>query len=429
MCIRDRTRRANEYRLLATYAGALQESGSLKVDANLSFLDGFVQQSLRSGAKPYDQSKLSLTLTGLLLASQTPTPQVELNFQPYQKQTTHADVDKDKATGIRHQGKIAWTALGYVEPEKPTKPTFPTIESKPQQGIGSQDFKGSGPISSTQKYPSMSSGPIGQQIKDYPQPQTAPIKKIEPVDPSLKEKEVLASTLFKGFDMGLGTSKLTANIPKSTTTQNVFTKPGTSAPMQQTKPQSSSNTIDLLDLDFDMPSTSTNSQPQQNISTSQPAQVGGNLFAGLGGTGQKSQPAQNVFGLGTGASVSTGGANAFEKYNITMEQFEQFWTSINDETIENFLNTKVTTENAFREFTNKVNFNVIEVIGNEVICSSRYKPTNEFVLLYGSYESSGKLEVRLKSKNKNIINEVIKNVKNYTTSNTSTNGSGLLNLF
>eukprot|EP01015_Nassula_variabilis_P013718 TRINITY_DN212_c0_g1_i1.p2 TRINITY_DN212_c0_g1~~TRINITY_DN212_c0_g1_i1.p2 ORF type:complete len:169 (+),score=33.74 TRINITY_DN212_c0_g1_i1:67-573(+) len=162
---------------------------------------------------------------------------------------------------------------------------------------------------------------------------------------------------------------------------------------------------------------------------SQPAQVGGNLFAGLGGTGQKSQPAQNVFGLGTGASVSTGGANAFEKYNITMEQFEQFWTSINDETIENFLNTKVTTENAFREFTNKVNFNVIEVIGNEVICSSRYKPTNEFVLLYGSYESSGKLEVRLKSKNKNIINEVIKNVKNYTTSNTSTNGSGLLNLF
>ena len=115
----------------------------------------------------------------------------------------------------------------------------------------------------------------------------------------------------------------------------------------------------------------------------------------LGGAGlaQKSNP-NDLLNFGKPAVRQIN----YQPYKVSLEEYEQFWESYPAETIQILQNTSVRNEAEFNNLIKRCNLAIVEVIGNEVICSGK-NSSNEIVLVYAIYESSGKLELRIKCRN------------------------------
>ena len=85
------------------------------------------------------------------------------------------------------------------------------------------------------------------------------------------------------------------------------------------------------------------------------------------------------------------------------------WETLSNEHNEEF-NSKIKNEADFKKLTDNIGIQMVEIIGNEIICAGASQK-GEVFLVYGVYNPSGVLEIRLKGKNKDELKEINRVIK------------------
>ena len=82
-----------------------------------------------------------------------------------------------------------------------------------------------------------------------------------------------------------------------------------------------------------------------------------------------------------------------------------------EELIEKF-QSKIHNESEFKMLTESLGINIIEIIDNEIVCAG-LNERKEIILVYGIYEASGNMEVRIKAKTPEEMARIMKVIKLY----------------
>lgn len=135
--------RSKDFINLYKYTAALRQSQQIVFDENLSFLDKYVNESIKNGAKPYDKSKSLKVAIG---------NQSQAEPEIYYKKKDQDVFVNLKPVGnedvqVKFTGEKKWSLeRGYQENKQESKPK-PVIEAqssqnvKKTQSISSEDFK------------------------------------------------------------------------------------------------------------------------------------------------------------------------------------------------------------------------------------------------------------------------------------------------
>ena len=94
---------------------------------------------------------------------------------------------------------------------------------------------------------------------------------------------------------------------------------------------------------------------------------------------------------------------------LKTSDFEMMWESLSNEHNEEF-NSKIKNEADFKKLTENIGIQMVEIIGNEIICAGASQK-GEVFLVYGVYNPNGVLEIRLKGKNKDELKEINRVIK------------------
>ena len=274
--------------------------------------------------------------------------------------------------------------------------------------MSSENYSGSG-AGMSMGGSSFSKNDIKTQVIEKPNPFSKPVVVKED-----SEKQKLATGIFKGIsDTGsksTGTGLFSVmNVVNMKTSSNVGVMARSNNPIN--KPKQAAQ-IDLLDLDDD----NDNNKPSENviiknepnllmgfikpdehvqIQPSQPVKKDNNLFANM----NSKKP----------SSSSTPFNKLIQKFQV--DQFEKHWESLPEELIEKF-QSKIRTENDFKALTESLGIDIIEIIDNEIICAG-LNEKKDVVLIYGIYEASGDMELRIKAKTSEEMARILKVVKLY----------------
>lgn len=435
----DLYQRALEYKKLVKFRWALKQSSQLVVDSSLNFLSAFVQKAKEKGAKAYEPKK---TVQGWLTSLNIDSKDVAtpgIIYQAYEKQDKSGGgggnlgkTDEENQSALKVSGPRKWGHAGYAEDDPVNKPVTMQTNDKITQSISSSSFE----VKTKSKAAAANSGAAGYKMPGIqsissadtyggtstsykPDPKndikttsfakpSVPIKE----DPASLEKQKLASALFTGVS-GIGTtSTKPAGLFGVMNVKNTSTSTSKLGSSSLNKPAAVGNkpkeTMDLLDLDDDF------SKPPENISKNndlnllmgmqrEEPQVGAatsnakpNLFANL--TSKKQQPA-----------TTTPLSKLTQKFEV--DQFEKYWESMPEELIEKF-QSKIHNESEFKNLTESLGINIIEIIDNEIVCAG-LNERKEIILVYGIYEASGNMEVRIKAKTPDEMARIMKVIKLY----------------
>eukprot|EP00828_Plagiopyla_frontata_P031131 TRINITY_DN4096_c0_g1_i4.p1 TRINITY_DN4096_c0_g1~~TRINITY_DN4096_c0_g1_i4.p1 ORF type:complete len:353 (+),score=58.59 TRINITY_DN4096_c0_g1_i4:183-1241(+) len=176
-------------------------------------------------------------------------------------------------------------------------------------------------------------------------------KPIEKVDPKLKEQQQLANSLFSGISGQ--PSLFPAQKPSQLQPQQY----------QQQNIQKELVQIDLMDVGV-----------------------------GIGATGLEDPK--------------------YKKCQINLDQFQEEWENLPEEMVRT-LNIGVSNQREFRNIIEKINFAVIEIIGEEVV-SAAINANGNKVLMFAGVEGNGNVEIRIKTRTKEeqneLYNEVLANI-------------------
>lgn len=82
-----------------------------------------------------------------------------------------------------------------------------------------------------------------------------------------------------------------------------------------------------------------------------------------------------------------------------------------EELIERF-DSKIKSEQDFKNLTESLGINIIEIIDNEIICAG-LNEQKEIILIYGIYNPNGNVEIRIKAKTQTEMSRIMKVVKLY----------------
>lgn len=368
----------------------LKGNTQVTVDSSLSFLNSHVSKALSGGARKYNPPNKSI-LSNLDLPKENP-----IKYEPYSNTTPHnnenSKAQQGKAgTGLIVKGKSHWTEKGYIGEEKP-KPQPTEVKhaiSITAQAMSSSDFVNK--IGSNITTTSMNSKTFERNPANSTFEPTSLYQQKE--DPSLANKQKLASNLFKGLGgssggmfEGISMKKPAPKGPAPKANPVIASQNVVKNPVQVNVPQNKET--DLLDLfgDDEPKPVQVNTQPKpqanQELSSS-------SLLQGL-----KTKAPQKL------PSNPTIQASPFSPQILSLEDYEQYWESWSDELISTFKGC-ISTLEQFKNFVSKLNIRIIEVIDNEVIVGGKYSDSS-IVLLYGVFESNGDLELRIKAQNDSI---------------------------
>ena len=438
----DLYQRALEYKKLVKFRWALKQSSQLVVDSSLNFLAAFVQKAKEKGAKVYEPKKtVQGWLTSLNIDSKDVAP-AGIIYQAYEKQDksgggggSSGKTDEENQNALKVSGPRKWGNKGYAEDDPVNKPVTMQTNDKITQSISSSSFEvktkskaaansgtgGGYKMPGIQSISSDNYNVSGGTSTSYkPDPKndaktTTFSKPAVPVkeDPASLEKQKLASAIFA---MGTTNTKPAGlfGVMNVKNTSSSTSKLGSSS---LNKPAAVGNkpkeNIDLLDLDDDFSKPPENiaknndlnllmgmqkEEPQGQINVSMGAantNVKPNLFANL--TSKKQQPAATPLNKLT------------QKFEV--DQFEKYWETMPEELIEKF-QSKIHNESEFKMLTESLGINIIEIIDNEIVCAG-LNERKEIILVYGIYEASGNMEVRIKAKTPEEMARIMKVIKLY----------------
>lgn len=422
MC--DLYQRALEYKKLNKFKWALKQSSQLVVDPNLTFLSNFIQNAKAKGAKSYEPKKniagwlSSLTLENKDISSSG------INYQAYEKQEKSAKTDEENQTAIRVKGPKKWTEKGYEEDQPVSKPAIQTGDKITQSissnasenknkakpltiAAASAGFKKGGGITSmsSDNYAGSGSGSSFQSQNLKPIDKTAIVANKTKEDANYSEKQKLASDLFKGISgSGNKTGGTGLFAVMNVKTTGGIGSIGKTNPMN--RPASINKqpvaAIDLLDINDD--DDNNNNQSSKN---NEP-----NLLMGFNKSEEKAplnKKDNNLFANMNKKTSSTPFNRLTQKFQA--DQFEKYWETMPEELIEKFP-SKIRTEYEFKVLTENLGIDIIEIIDNEIICAA-LNEKKEVVLIYGIYEQSGNMEVRIKAKTSEEMRRIMKVIKLY----------------
>ena len=412
----DLYQRALEYNKLTKFKWALKQSSQLVVDPSLTFLSNFVQKAKEKGAKAYEPKK---TITGWLSSLNLDNKDTQASgilYQAYEKQQEKSGGrnEEDNQNAIKVKGPKKWTDKGYEEDQPVSKPIPMQTGDKITQSISSSAFE-------NKSKPKTTSGTTNTGFKiggitsissenytgasSYKPDTKTPEKTANPfarpaaVDPNLNEKQLLASNIFKGIDTGNKPTGTGLFAVMNVKTSSAFGQAMSSKPMSKpmTKP---STTIDLLDIEDD-------NKPQE-INRNEP-----NLLMGFNKPEEQINVPIKKENLFANLTSKKPNATPFNKLTqkFQVDQFEKYWESMPEELIEKF-QSNIRSENEFKAMTETLGIDIIEIIDNEIICAG-LNEKREVILIYGIYESSGNMEVRIKAKTPEEMRNILKVIKLY----------------
>lgn len=223
------------------------------------------------------------------------------------------------------------------------------------------------------------------------------------------EKQKLASDIFKGIGDSSGKagggglfSSMNVNMKPSMPKNNPFGKASTAKPNVN-----SGGTIDLLDLNDDIEVT--NNSNNNNKPSDNPVQ----LWDVLGGVkpeeNNQTKKDNNLFANLNKKKAATPFNKLTQPFQV--EHFESNWESMPEELIERF-DSKIKSEQDFKNLTESLGINIIEIIDNEIICAG-LNEQKEIILIYGIYNPNGNVEIRIKAKTQTEMSRIMKVVKLY----------------
>ena len=93
-----------------------------------------------------------------------------------------------------------------------------------------------------------------------------------------------------------------------------------------------------------------------------------------------------------------------------VEEFENNWNNFSDELTEIF-ESKIKNEEDVKHLISKLNFYIIDIIDNEVICSA--VKNDDLLICHINYENNGKLEIKVKAKELMLKQEFFSEIKNF----------------
>jgi len=398
----------------------LKQSSQLVVDPSLKFLSNFVQKAKEKGAKAYEPKK---TITGWLSSLNLDNKDSQASgiiYQAYEKQQEKSGgrAEEDNQNSIKVKGPKKWTDKGYEEDQPVNKPIAMQTGDKITQSISSSAFENKnkaktasgttntgskiGGITSmsSENYAGSSASSYKTETKTLEKP-TNSLARPAAVDPNLNEKQLLASNIFKGIDTGntAGTGLFAVMNVK---TNSAFGQAMSSKTNPMNKPITKpSTTIDLLDIEDD------DNKPQE-INRNEP-----NLLMGFNKPEEQINvplKKENLFANMTSKKPNSTPFNKLtQKFQV--DQFEKYWESMPEELIEKF-QSNIRSENEYKVMTENLGINIIEIIDNEIICAG-LNDKKEVILIYGIYESSGNMEVRIKAKTSEEMRNILKVIKLY----------------
>lgn len=424
----DLYQRANEYKRLNKFKWALKQSSQLVVDPSLNFLSNFVQKSLERGAKPYDSKRTVASWVASLALENKDLQTSGINFESYERKDKKIITDEEQQSALKVKGPQKWTSEGYKEDQPVNKPiTMQTgdkitqsisssaFEKKVKQGIGSgvgsssgggfkmggitsissENYAGSGSNTNTTFKPSQTNIAKPQAVKENP------------------EKQKLASDIFKGIGESSGKnvggglfSSMNVNEKSKGLTKNtnVF---GNKATIANKSNNNTGGTIDLLDLND--PEDGNNNNFNENPT----GKIDNNLLMAFGNKPEEKPLSQMKKDNNLFANLQNKQAKPFSKLTqkFQVEQFENYWETMPEELIEVF-ESKIRSEQDFKNMTENIGIDIIEIIENEIICAG-LNEKKDIILIYGIYNPTGNMELRIKAKTSEEMAKIMKIIKLY----------------
>jgi hypothetical protein len=354
----DLCQRAAEYKYLSKYRWGLTMSQELEVNGSLPFLDYYVGKALQAGAKARDPNRK----IDYLIESMNTSSTSKLNFEAYPRKTPQVakqaldaapgetETKSSEDLGLKLTGPKKWSSKGYDDPKEKE------VVASSTSTIKGEDYKGigvSGNRSVTDHYRNNLRDQLEKRNFELGLGNQDPKPKTAQVtNPLSKEKQQLANNLFAGISTTSNRfSNLTAPIEK------VWGKEGYNRQVDERK-KNYYQVVDLL---------------QEEVSE---------------------------------VAFSRGGVK------ITLQEYEQNWDKLPLEIVENFQGTKIKNQDQFQNMINNVGLEVIEIAGNEVISAGK-TTKNELVLVYGSFDASGNLEMKSKTRRQNESDFFMKKVREF----------------
>jgi AP-4 complex subunit epsilon-1 len=396
----------------------------LDIDCNMNFLNNYVNDRIRKGAKKYDRKSYEAE-KGIFERED-----MKLNTTPYDEPVLHTAPGRNvntftKGYSNREPSKNVvsnelkgpsankWGKEGYREDIKPTPQTF--VQQQPKSNISSVSSNSipttSGKVDPYMQVSGPKLDPKNPPNQLFPQNQQNVSKRPETVvhDPKKEEKNQLMKNLFGGMGGRTSTANTTPKEqpqkkPSTTTTQKeqpkqqqqnddilgLFTG-GSTAPQTQLTQNQQSN-INLIDELFGGSSTVT-------VSTPKPVEVNNtsNILTNFLEKPKPSQPSLEI-----------------TPFKTDTDNFGELWTSCPfDEKLYNVVTRTITSPEKYFKQISTLNFFPVQIINNEAIASAKYK--NKICLIHAAINTNGQIDLQVKSYEEKYNDEIADYLKTVLT--------------
>eukprot|EP00397_Hematodinium_sp_SG-2012_P004969 GEMP01004985.1.p1 GENE.GEMP01004985.1~~GEMP01004985.1.p1 ORF type:complete len:979 (+),score=207.70 GEMP01004985.1:87-3023(+) len=362
------------------------------VDGKLFFLEGFVQNALASGMRPYlaasERKKLEANTCANGVAPKS-EPIANLNFTPYEvpqskPRQTNLTMDKPRectssvppagqlseTSTLNVSGPRKWGPSGYNMPKANT-----TIPQPPPQRTATNI------------------PPVAPQAKQRSVAQSNTGSAAEPRQ--LTEKEKMAQALFSGVATSNRATAWTAESATRKAESAAATPapckepviPATAPPPQVATPLPISESVDLLD--FDSPTSSVTKLPAAQAPAPAPLNTGLDILSlDIGGPPLNADPAVN-------ASVAP--VSPLIPLVISTQEIGTQWASLPVELTSHFPNTKfVTCRQMVDRLQSILRVREVEIIGTEAITAGKIMQTRGRCFLHGKLDATGDVSMLLR---------------------------------
>jgi AP-4 complex subunit epsilon-1 len=421
--------RCAEYkRLLKTNTTMLKNQftttmDDLDIDCNLSFLNGYVNDKVKKGARRYDRKHYEAEKNIF------EREDMKLNTTPYDEPVSYHSApgrnvntftkgfdnrapSKNIVTNeLKGPSVNKWGKEGYREDVKPITQTIAPQKSN-TTSISNSAVTTSGKVDPYMQV----SGPkldSKNQPKDLFTPNTIN-KRPEPVvhDPKKEVKNQLMKDLFGGVG-GRTPTITTATTPK----EHPHKRPSTiNTPKEQPK-QVLQHNEDILGL---FSGSSTPQTPQIQQTTTSNINLLDEIFGGVSSTTPIvttptpiAQPVaqSNLFSFTNKQPIIPSSVNIVP-YETDTDNFGELWTSCPfDEKPYDINTNSVTTPEKYFEIISKLNFFPVQIINNEAIASAKFK--NKICLLHAIISTNGYISLQVKSYEEKYNDEIADHLKKY----------------
>ena len=386
----------------------------LDIDCNLSFLNSYVNDRIRKGAKRYDRknyeaekniferedTKLNTTPYNAPSISSAPGKHSDI----FTKGFNNREPPKNAVTTeLKGPSVNKWGKEGYREDVKPIPQNIVPPKVNTVSSVSSSSVSNTGVFTGKVDPYMQVSGP---KVDNKNQPKElfqnnnnnfVPSKKQEPVvyDPKKEEKNQLMKNLFGGVGGKPTTtsapkeqpqkrpSTLTKEQPKQTQNDDILGLYSNNVPKTQIQQSQPQPTFNLLDEIFSG-STTVTSKPvvtQQEVTTPT-----NNLFSFT--NQQQTQPKPDV-----------------SPFKTDTDNFGELWTSCPfDERPFDIPTRTITTPEKYFEQISKLNFFPVQIINNEAIASAKYK--NKICLIHAIINTNGLVNLQVKCYEEQYNNEI-----------------------